>query len=122
MGTTTSQQREERLLDTVLEYCFSVNLAIMNPVAINEAKKVLRREIKKRITTMSDELKLKESISIMNKVKFTSAEKGRGVVVLTSLWFVLFGEIFENLLHNLHIVFFSLRIDFIRVLVSGGIF
>lgn len=94
----------------------------MNPVAINEAKKVLRREIKKRITTMSDELKLKESVSIMNKVKFTSAEKGRGVVVLTSLWFVLFGEIFENLLHNLHIVFFSLRIDFIRVLVSGGIF
>ena len=123
MGTTTSQQREERLLDTVLEYCFSVNLAIiMNPVAINEAKKVLRREIKKRITTMSDELKLKESISIMNKVKFTSAEKGRGVVVLTSLWFVLFGEIFENLLLNLHIVFFSLRIDFIRVLVSSGIF
>lgn len=94
----------------------------MNPVAINEAKKVLRREIKKRITTMSDELKLKESISIMKEVKFTSAEKGRGVVVLTSLWFVLFGEIFENLLHNLHIVFFSLRIDFIRVLVSGGIF
>ncbi|XP_074624610.1 5-formyltetrahydrofolate cyclo-ligase-like isoform X2 [Acropora palmata] len=40
----------------------------MNPVAINEAKKVLRREIKKRITTMSDELKLKESISIMNKL------------------------------------------------------
>ncbi|XP_067023212.1 5-formyltetrahydrofolate cyclo-ligase-like isoform X3 [Acropora muricata] len=39
----------------------------MNPVVINEAKKVLRREIKKRITTMSDELKLKESISIMNK-------------------------------------------------------
>ncbi|KAK2564909.1 5-formyltetrahydrofolate cyclo-ligase [Acropora cervicornis] len=40
----------------------------MNPVAINEAKKVLRRDIKKRITTMSDELKLKESISIMNKL------------------------------------------------------
>ncbi|XP_067023220.1 5-formyltetrahydrofolate cyclo-ligase-like isoform X9 [Acropora muricata] len=40
----------------------------MNPVVINEAKKVLRREIKKRITTMSDELKLKESISIMNKL------------------------------------------------------
>ena len=94
----------------------------MNPVAINEAKKVLRREIKKRITTMSDELKLKESISIMNKVKFTSAEKGQRVVVLTSLWFTLFGEIFENLLLNLHIAFFSLRIDFIRVLVSGGIF
>ena len=69
----------------------------MNPVAINEAKKVLRREIKKRMTAMSDELKLKESISILNKVKFTPAEKGRGVVVFTSLWFVLFGEIFENL-------------------------
>ncbi|KAK2561972.1 5-formyltetrahydrofolate cyclo-ligase, partial [Acropora cervicornis] len=40
----------------------------MNPVALNEAKKVLRRDIKKRITTMSDELKLKESISIMNKL------------------------------------------------------
>ncbi|XP_044177560.1 5-formyltetrahydrofolate cyclo-ligase-like isoform X3 [Acropora millepora] len=40
----------------------------MNPVAINEAKKVLRREIKKRITTMSDELKLKESISIVNEL------------------------------------------------------
>ena len=94
----------------------------MNPVAINEAKKVLRREIKKRLTAMADELKLKESISIVNKVKFTSAKKGREVVVLTSLWVTLFGEIFENLLFNLHIVFFSLRIDFIRVLVRGGIF
>ena len=88
LGTTTSQQSVERLLDPAgygvryihgiipwsiyLDYCFSVNLGIMNPVAINEAKKVLRREIKKRITTMSDELKLKESISIVNKVKFKS--------------------------------------------------
>ena len=52
---------------------------IMNPVAINEAKKVLRRQFKKRITTMSDELRLKESISIVNKVKFTSVEKGEGL-------------------------------------------
>ena len=52
----------------------------MNPVAINEAKKVLRREFKKRITAMSDELKLKESISIVNKVKFTSVEKGEGLL------------------------------------------
>ena len=66
----------------------SVNLAIMNPVAINDAKKVLRREIKKRITTMSDELKLKESISIMKEVKFTSAEKGRRVVVLINFTLV----------------------------------
>ena len=41
----------------------------MAQVAIHEAKKVLRRELKKRIAGMSDELKLKESVSIMNKVR-----------------------------------------------------
>ena len=106
-----------------LEYRISVDpVIIMNPVAINEAKKVLRRELKKRINAMSDELKLKESISIVNKVKFTSAEKEEGVVFFTSLWFLLFGEIFAYFATYLHIVFFSLRIDFIRVLVSGGVF
>ena len=40
----------------------------MAQVAIHEAKKVLRRELKKRISGMSDELKLKESMSIVNKV------------------------------------------------------
>ena len=64
------------VLNTVFLYIYAVDPVIMNPVAINEAKKVLRREFKKRITAMSDELKLKESISIVNKVKFTSVEKG----------------------------------------------
>ena len=40
----------------------------MAQVAIHEAKKALRREIKKRIAGMSDDVKLKESASIVNKV------------------------------------------------------
>lgn len=41
----------------------------MAQVAIHEAKKVLRREIKKRVAAMSDEAKLRESRSIVNKVR-----------------------------------------------------
>ena len=41
----------------------------MAQVAIHEAKKVFRGELKKRIAGMSDELKLKESLTIMNKVR-----------------------------------------------------
>ena len=41
----------------------------MAQVAIQEAKKVLRRELKKRIAGMSVELKVKESKSIVNKVR-----------------------------------------------------
>lgn len=40
----------------------------MAQVAIHEAKKVLRREIKKRVAAMTGEAKLKESKSIVNKV------------------------------------------------------
>ncbi|XP_068670364.1 5-formyltetrahydrofolate cyclo-ligase-like isoform X1 [Montipora foliosa] len=40
----------------------------MTHVTIHEAKKVLRRELKKRIAAMSDELKQKESTSIVNKL------------------------------------------------------
>ena len=40
----------------------------MAQVAIHEAKKALRRELKKRIGRMSDDVKLKESASIVNKV------------------------------------------------------
>ena len=40
----------------------------MAQVAIHEAKKALRRELKKRIAGMSDDVKLKESASIVNKV------------------------------------------------------
>lgn len=37
-------------------------------MAVNEAKKVLRRELKKRIAAMTDEAKLTESTSIVNKL------------------------------------------------------
>ena len=40
----------------------------MAQVAIHEAKKALRRELKKRIAGMSDDVKLKQSASIVNKV------------------------------------------------------
>ena len=40
----------------------------MAQVAIHEAKKALRRELKKRIAGMTDDVKLKESASIVNKV------------------------------------------------------
>lgn len=40
----------------------------MAQVAIHEAKKALRRELKKRIAGMSDDVKLKESASIVNKL------------------------------------------------------
>ena len=40
----------------------------MAQVAIHQAKKALRRELKKRIAGMSDVVKLKESASIVNKV------------------------------------------------------
>ena len=40
----------------------------MAQVAIHEAKKALRRELKKRIAGMFDDVKLKESASIVNKV------------------------------------------------------
>ncbi len=42
----------------------------MAQVAIHEAKKVLRREIKKRVAAMSDEAKLNESKLIVNKVSW----------------------------------------------------
>ena len=45
-----------------------LSFAKMAQVAIHEAKKVLRREIKKRVAAMTDEAKLKESKSIVNKV------------------------------------------------------
>lgn len=60
----------------------------MAQVAIHEAKKVLRRELKKRITGMSDELKLKESVSIMNKVSDRvtfDVTKGRAFYATLSL-------------------------------------
>ena len=40
-------------------------------MAVNEAKKVLRRELKKRIAAMTDEAKLTESTSIVNKVNWS---------------------------------------------------
>ena len=40
----------------------------MAQFAIHEAKKALRRELKKRIAGMSDDVKSKESASIVNKV------------------------------------------------------
>ena len=45
----------------------------MAQVAIHEAKKALRRELKKRIAGMSDDVKLKESASIVNKVSILKA-------------------------------------------------
>jgi len=40
----------------------------MAQMAVHEAKKVLRREIKKRVAAMTDETKLKESTSIVSQV------------------------------------------------------
>ena len=40
----------------------------MAQMAIQEAKKALRREIKKKVAAMTDEAKLKESTSIVSKV------------------------------------------------------
>lgn len=51
----------------------------MAQVAIHEAKKVLRRELKKRVAAMTDEVKLKESTSIVNKVSADSIEGGMHV-------------------------------------------
>ena len=45
----------------------------MAQVAVHEAKKVLRRELKKRIAAMTDEAKMKESASIVNKVRSISS-------------------------------------------------
>lgn len=45
---------------------------IMAQMAIHEAKKTLRREIKKRVAAMTDEAKLKESTSIVSKVSLQS--------------------------------------------------
>lgn len=63
---------KERLLEPALfEILFKLrvsSLLKMAQVAIHEAKKVLRRELRKRIAEMSDELKLEESTSIVNKV------------------------------------------------------
>lgn len=47
----------------------------MAQVAIHEAKKVLRRELKKRVAAMTDEVKLKESTSIVNKVSVIMMSK-----------------------------------------------
>ena len=47
----------------------------MAQVAIHEAKKVLRRELKKRIAGMSDELKQKESTSIVKKVPASTCKR-----------------------------------------------
>ena len=48
-----------------------VRCLIMAQMAIHEAKKVLRREIKKRVAAMTDETKLKESTSIVNQVSWS---------------------------------------------------
>ena len=45
----------------------------MAQMAIHEAKKLLRREIKKRVAAMTDDTKLKESTSIVNNVSFESS-------------------------------------------------
>ena len=45
----------------------------MAQMAIHEAKKVLRRELKKRVAAMTDEAKLKESTSIVGKVSLESS-------------------------------------------------
>jgi len=45
----------------------------MAQMAIQEGKKVLRREIKKRVAAMTDDSKLKESTSIVSKVSFESS-------------------------------------------------
>lgn len=42
-------------------------------MAIHETKKVLRREIKKRVAAMTDDAKLKESTSIVSKVSCESS-------------------------------------------------
>lgn len=48
----------------------------MSQMAVNEAKKVLRRELKKRIAAMTDEAKLTESTSIVNKVNWSPCSFG----------------------------------------------
>ena len=48
-------------------------MLIMAQMAIHEAKKTLRREIKKRVAAMTDEAKLKESTSIVSKVSLQSS-------------------------------------------------
>lgn len=45
-------------------------------MAVNEAKKVLRRELKKRIAAMTVEAKLTESTSIVNKVNWSPCSFG----------------------------------------------
>lgn len=45
----------------------------MAQMAIHETKKVLRREIKKRVAAMTDDAKLKESTSIVSKVSSESS-------------------------------------------------
>lgn len=45
----------------------------MAQMAIHEAKKVLRRDIKKRVAVMTNEAKLKESTSIVSKVSLESS-------------------------------------------------
>lgn len=45
----------------------------MAQMAIHEAKKVLRREIKKRVAAMTNEAKLKESTLIVSKVSLESS-------------------------------------------------
>ena len=45
----------------------------MAQMAIHEAKKVLRREIKKRVAVMTSEAKLKESTSIVSEVSLESS-------------------------------------------------
>ena len=45
----------------------------MAQMAIHEAKKVLRREIKKRVAVMTNEAKLKESTSIVSEVSLESS-------------------------------------------------
>ena len=45
----------------------------MAQMAMQEAKKVLRRELKKRVAAMNDEAKLKESTSIVGKVSLESS-------------------------------------------------
>lgn len=67
LGTTTLHSCMERLVKS------NIVRLTMAQMAIHEAKKVLRREIKKRVAAMTNEAKLKESTSIVSKVSLESS-------------------------------------------------
>ena len=56
-----------------MERLVKSNIVALAQMAIHEAKKVLRREIKKRVAAMTDEAKLKESTLIVSKVGLESS-------------------------------------------------